>query len=74
MHARIRMPTYVRACVHAHIHAHVHAPVHRHIYMHMYICIIQVGELDEARLADGVAGATAIYKHRGNPPPTAHGE
>ena len=32
-----------------------------------------VGELDEARLADGVAGATAIYKHRGAPPPTAQG-
>ena len=24
-------------------------------------------------LADGIAGATAIYKHRGAPPPTAHG-
>ena len=32
-----------------------------------------VGELDEARLADGVAGSSAIYKHRGAPPPSAHG-
>ncbi len=32
-----------------------------------------IGELDEQRLADGVAGATAIYKHRGAPPPSAHG-
>ena len=31
------------------------------------------GELDEARLADGLAGATSIYKHRGPPPPTAIG-
>ena len=32
-----------------------------------------VGELDEARLADGLAGSTSIYKHRGAPPPTAVG-
>lgn len=30
-----------------------------------------VGELDEARLTDGLAGSTSIYKHRGAPPPTA---
>ena len=32
-----------------------------------------MGELDESKLTDGVAGATAIFKHRGARPPSEVG-